>query len=123
MQQIHATPPKCQQFLGLTGYYRNHINHYADTIHTLTHLTRKAEANTWIDPHQKAFTDFKRYLQRLPILIYPDPSKPCYLFMDATMYCLRSNSDNTHPTQNLDDLKPITFISRKFSDTVIMQHF
>ena len=35
--------PETMQFLRLAGYYRNHINHYREIIHTLTRPLRKDE--------------------------------------------------------------------------------
>ena len=72
------------QFLGLTGYYRNHISHYVYIINTLTYLIGKDSPYNRKESHQTTFTYVKRCLERPPILIDPDPSKPYYVFTDAS---------------------------------------
>ena len=40
-----------------------------------------------MEPHQRAFTEHKRCLQRQPILLYPRSNKLYYLFIDASKCC------------------------------------
>ena len=50
--------------------------------------------------------------------IYPDPGKPYFLFTDVPKYCwVATLCQCTSKSDTVDDLKPITFICRKFSDT------
>ena len=53
-----------------------------------------------------------------PILFHPDPCKPHYLITNASKYCWGATLCQYTPKSNsLDDLKHITSISGKFSDT------
>ena len=74
-------------FLGLIGYYRNHINHYVDMTHTLKTFVRKDGQYSWTESYERAFKELKICLQRPAILVCPDPSKLCYFFTDASKYC------------------------------------
>ena len=49
-----------RQLLGLAGYYRNQITHYADITHALMQLLEKDKLYARIEPYQKAFKDLKR---------------------------------------------------------------
>ena len=85
-----------RQFLDLKGYYRNHKNHYADIINSLTKLLKKDEPYTWTKIHKKSFSELKNCPQSPPILIYLDPNKPYFLFTDASKYCVGSNAMPTY---------------------------
>ena len=80
------TPKEVKQFLGLVGYYRKFIPHYADIARPLHALTRKDTAFEWSDICQRSFDLLKAMVSEEPILVYPDPSKPYVLFMDASKY-------------------------------------
>ena len=80
------TPKEVKQFLGLVGYYRKFIPQYADIARPLNTLTRKDTEFVWTDVGQKSFDLLKLMISEEPILVYPDPSKPYVLFMDASKY-------------------------------------
>ena len=80
------TPKEVKQFLGLVGYYRKFISHYADIARLLHALTRKDTVFEWSDICQRSFDLLKAMVSEEPILVYPDPSKPFVLFMDASKY-------------------------------------
>ena len=80
------TPKEVKQFLGLVGYYRKFIPRYADIARPLNALTRKDAEFVWTDICQKSFDLLKAMVSEEPILVYPDPSKPCVLFTDASKY-------------------------------------
>ena len=67
-----------RQFLGLTGYYRNHINHYGIIPHTLTALIIKDKPYSWTEKHQNALIVFKGCLQKLLIILHSNPRKPSF---------------------------------------------
>ena len=123
LDAIRTMPPsqnikELRQFLGLTGYYRNHINHYADITNSLTKLLKKDEPYIWTEIHINSFSELKTCLQSPPILIHPDLHKPYFLFTDVSKNCwgatLCQHTSDSDP-DNLQDLKPTTFISGKFS--------
>ena len=80
------TPKEVKQFLGLVGYYRKFIPCYADIARPLHALTRKDMAFEWSDICQRSFDLLEAMVSEEPILVYPDPSKPYVLFMDASKY-------------------------------------
>ena len=82
----HTPTPKykkIRQFLVLTGYYRNHINHYVDIINTLIKLLKKNKSYLWTELHKRAFLEL-HCLQTPLVLISLDPSKPYFLLTDAS---------------------------------------
>ncbi|XP_064469791.1 uncharacterized protein LOC135384523 [Ornithodoros turicata] len=80
------TKRQVRAFLGLTGYYRDFIPHYAEVATPLTELTRKRSSNTvdWRDEHEAAFNELKRLLTVAPILRLPDLGKEFILRTDAS---------------------------------------
>ena len=80
------TLKEVKQFLGLVGYYRKFIPCYADIARPLHALTRKDTVFEWSDICQRSFDLLKAMASEEPILVYPDPSKPYVLFMDASKY-------------------------------------
>ena len=62
--------------------------------------------------------ELKKCLQRPPILTYPFAKKAYYLFTDASKYCEEATlCQYTKDSNNLDSLKPITFLTGKFLGT------
>ena len=108
-------PPKnikeIRQFLGIAGYHRNHINHYADITLILTrHLCK--------EKHQSTFSELTSALKKPLILTYPDRDKPYFLFMYISKYCWGTTlCQYTSKQDSMDVLKSITLILGKFSDT------
>ena len=103
-------------FLGLTSYYSNHINHYSDITYTLAKPWRKMyltyEQNTSKDFHRA-----EKMLQNPLIFTFQNPSKPYFLFTNASRYwCGATLCQYTSESDKLDHFKLIIFISRKFSD-------
>jgi hypothetical protein len=59
-------------FLGITGYYRKFIQHYAIIAQPLTALLRKGVAYQWTDITETAFQVLKTALVIAPVLALPD---------------------------------------------------
>lgn len=101
-----------QQFLGMTGYYRNFIKNYADLTACLTDLTQKNTEFKWTQEHQKAFETLKEAFSTTPILRSPNMSLPFKLYTDASNKAIgavicQDFADGEHP---------IAFDSRKLND-------
>jgi hypothetical protein len=75
-----------RSFLGLTGYYRRFIPHYATIAQPLTKLTSKEYCNRfeWSKECQAAFEKLKHLLCSAPILRYPDFNCEFVLHTDAS---------------------------------------
>ena len=74
-----------KQFLGLVGYYRKFIPCFPDITHPLSKLTAKNQVFKLTDLCQAVFEMLEKLCLE-PILKYPDTSKPCALFTDASNY-------------------------------------
>ena len=110
--KIPATKKDVRAFLGLVGYYRKFIPHFAETSACLSDLTKHNLPNKvdWKPHHQLAFDTLRGCLQDKPVLICPDYSKQFILQTDASergvgAVLSQSQVDGTD--------KPIAFYSRK----------
>ena len=99
-----------KQFLGLVGYYQKFVPRFADISRVLTHLTKKDIEFKWTIECKNCFQILKDFLQRAPILKYPDPQASYTLYTDASKYVyagvLTQHSDGTD--------HPITYVSGLF---------
>ena len=99
-------------FLGLTGYYRRFIPHFARTAAVLTDLTRKDAPNQviWTPGCQRAFDQLKEVLCSSVVLQNPDFKRQFILQTDA------SNRGVGAVLSQRDDKgveRPIAYFSRK----------
>ena len=78
------TAKEVKQFLGLIGYYRKFVLHFADISRPLTKLTRHNITLKWTQQCQKAFNHLCELLMEYPILHYPDLVQGYILYTDAT---------------------------------------
>ena len=103
-------PKEVKQFLGLVGYYRKFVPRFADISRVLTHLTKKDVEFKWTPECKNCFQILKDFLQKAPILRYPDPQASYTLYTDALKYAyagvLTQHNDGTD--------HPITYVSSLF---------
>ena len=71
------------QFLGLTNFFIQYIQGYADLTKPLTDLSKMYVPFDWKNSCTQAFNDLKHALTTAPVSILPDPGKPCELVCDA----------------------------------------
>ena len=88
-ESIHKMPAlrtakEVKQFLGLIGYYRKFVPHFADISRPLTKLTRHNVVFEWTDQCAKAFNHLCKLLMEYPILRYPNPTQDYILYTDAS---------------------------------------
>ena len=73
-----------KRFLGLAGYYRDHVQGFADIVHPLNELTKKGVAYNWSAVCTQAFQKVKEVLLKSPVLVYPDFQREFVLTTDAS---------------------------------------
>ena len=76
-----TTKKQVRSFLGLVGYYRDHIPAFAEISAPLTDLLKKGKAEhiQWNEAKERAYSLLKEYLLQEPVLKLPDLSKPFVL--------------------------------------------
>uniref|UniRef100_A0A383WFN5 Reverse transcriptase n=1 Tax=Tetradesmus obliquus TaxID=3088 RepID=A0A383WFN5_TETOB len=101
-----------RSFLGLTGFYRRFIHHYAHKALPLTNLTAGGAKWKWRgDVEAKAFEDLKNALVSAPVLVTPDSTLPYEVYTDASKFALGAVL-----LQNQGKgLQPVAYLSRKLN--------
>lgn len=106
------TPRAIKSFLGLLGYYRSHINRFADHAKPLTFLLKKGVKFIWSPECQVAFDHFKHCLTTAPILQYPNFGATFRITTDASKVALSAILSQSPHGQDL----PIAYAIRTLSD-------
>lgn len=75
-----------RQFCGKVNYYRKFIPNVSQILNPLNQLTCKNKAFVWDENCQKAFDTIKKAMSASPVLQLYDPTKTCYLYVDACKY-------------------------------------
>ena len=73
-----------RSFLGMSGYYRQTIYHYADIAEPLVTLTRKRIPFVWTGTQQNAFDALKNMLLSDSVMAFPQTDRPYILYTDAS---------------------------------------
>jgi hypothetical protein len=102
-----------RSFLGLTGYYRRFIRHYAHTALPLTELTKGDSVWRWGQQQQSAFDSLKSSLSSSPVLVMPNPDLPYEVYTDASQFALGAVLLQNHGKGK----QPVAFLSRKLTPT------
>jgi len=84
--QKPVTKRQLKGFLGLTGYYRKFIPHYAEKAFPLTEKTKQNAPNqvSWDETAKKAFDILQQSFCEPPICVLPNKSTPLVLRTDAS---------------------------------------
>jgi hypothetical protein len=89
IEQVSRWPPptnvkEIRGFLGLCGYYRRFISHYAEIASPLTSLLKKGVRFTWTSECQGAFEALRAALTTPPVLAMPADEGLMVLDTDAS---------------------------------------
>ncbi|KAJ1704357.1 hypothetical protein LUZ63_004136 [Rhynchospora breviuscula] len=111
LSAVSAWPPPNNQrqlrsFLGLTGYYRHFVSHYASIAAPLTDLLTK-DGFHWSHKEQEAFEQLKMAIMTAPVLSLPDFNRPFIVETDASEVGIGAVLSQ--------DKHPIAFYSKKVS--------
>ena len=109
------TAKEVKQFLGLIGYYRKFVPHFADISRPLTKLTCHNVTFDWTEQCAKVFNHLHELLMEYRILRYPDPTQGYILYTDAS----RIGWSGVLTQEHLDEKgkaknHPICYVSGQF---------
>ena len=114
-KMVEAPRPKTKKqlrsFLGLIGFYRSFVPHFATVAAPLTDLTKKNAPNNliWEPVHERAFRTLRSVVTNKPVLQLPDFSKQFVLQTDASGEGLGAIL-----LQEIDGFRhPVAFASRR----------
>lgn len=93
-----------RSFLGLAGYYRRFVRHFAVISKPLTEFLKKNSLFVWHEDQQTAFSTLQQDLVSAPVLALPNFSKPFCIETDAC--------HNGVGAILLQDGHPLAFISK-----------
>lgn len=107
-----VTKKDVRAFLGLVGYYRQFVPHFAIIAAPLTDLTSKRcpQQVKWDANAEAAFQKLKDIITEMPVLRVADPSKPYVLQTDASE---RGLGAVLSQTDHEGKEHPIAYASRK----------
>ena len=106
-----ADRKQLRSFLGIAGYYRKFLPHYAHIAACLTNMLRKGTKFIWSEDAEKAFVDIKSRLASRPILRPPDFTQPFAIAVDASAVAIGANL-----LQVVDGIEhPICYFSKRLN--------
>lgn len=80
------TVKEVRSVLGVLGYQRPFIPHYADIARPLVALTKKTQPFNWTPECHKALDTLIQAVTDSPVLSQPNLTRPFYLQVDASAY-------------------------------------
>ena len=82
-----ATPKskkEVKRFLGMAGFYREFIKHFATMADPLNHLTKESVVFSWTKECTMAFENLKKALSSAPVLAFPRTDTDFIVTVDAS---------------------------------------
>ena len=129
VEVIQALPPptcvrEVRSFIGMCSYYRRFIPEFSSIAEPIIALTRKYARFHWDARCQKAFDFLKGQLSSIPMLAYPDTTKPYVLYTDASDLCIgacltQPCDENIEEIRGLKNEKPIFYLSHRLSKSQV----
>lgn len=109
---VPTTQRHVMQFLGLTNFYHQYIDHYADIALPLTALLGSTTTFTWEKAQQGAFEALKEAVTTAPVLRIFDPALLTAIETDASGFAIGAV---LFQTDSNGQSRPVAFTSRKLS--------
>ena len=81
------------------SYYRRFIPNFSAIVKPLIRLNKKFAKIEWSKEFQAASDCLKESLITLPVLVYPDTTKPYILYIDASDDCIQACLCQVQDTQ------------------------
>lgn len=103
------TLKQLRSFLGLAGYYRKFVRNYASLAQPLTKLIG-IDRFKWDQGADEAFQTLKAALVTLPILAFPDFTRPFILETDASGLAIGAVL--------IQENRPLAFFSKQLSPSM-----
>jgi transposase InsO family protein len=100
-------------FLGMAGWYRKFIPHFADIAKPLVHLTKNDITWEWTSECQTSFEQLRDALTQSPVLGIADPTKNYILHTDASDHAMGAILQQADEN---GDMHPIAYASKTFND-------
>lgn len=99
-----------RSFIGLAGFYRQFIRHFAHIAAPLTDLISTKRKFTWTPLHQGQFDALKKAITDAPVLAVYNANAPCIVYTDASNHAV--GGVLLQPGTNTK-LHPVAFFSTK----------
>ena len=121
------TLKKLRRFLGIVGYYREHVKEMAKIAQPLTNLLKGEKKNSakilrqWGDTEQEAYDQVIRALQDAETLGHEDPNCPLILSTDASLShagATLEQSINRDVPDGSEGTRPLAYFSKAFPASV-----
>jgi len=109
---VPTTQRQVMQFLGLTQFYHQYIDRYADIALPLTELLGSSTVFHWDQPQQKAFEALKIAVTTAPVLRIFDPALSTAVETDASGFAVGAV---LFQTDHQGESRPVAYTSRKMS--------
>lgn len=89
-------------FIAFVGFFRNHIEHFAEIAEPLFKILRKPTIFLWSEDAEASFVALKRCVINPPVLKFPDFNRQFLIHCDASQYALgallsQSYENGEHP--------------------------
>ena len=115
-----TTVREVRSLMGTASYYRRFIPNFTKIAEPIIALTKKYARFQWTPDCQRAFEFLKESLTVVPLLAYPDTSKPYVLYTDASDTCigacLTQMQEMKDAEGKVEEMEvPIYFLSHKLS--------
>ena len=107
-----TTVPDVRRIMGMFGYYRPFVPHFAELAAPLHALTKKHSRYVWSPDCERSFLTLKRLLVSPPVLAFPDPHRPYILATDASKSAVGAVLSQPYPEGD----RPVAFFSRQLKD-------